>query len=490
MASRPLEGRYVPMLAVALFALIPYILVASGATLYRDQVLHDLHATPTALSVIAGLSTAGYAFGALLAGDLVQRFSQRRVFFACEAVFVVGWLLSAVCWGTVSYGTGRVLAGFATGLLLVAALPPVIRRFPAGRLPLTAAFVNVAFFGAVAAGPVIGGAVAAAHAWRAVYGGFAALGLVSVVIAWLSLPLEPPPNPEMRFDRSGLVLGFVATALLFWGSGELASNGFGTVVVAAPLAVGLAALVALLLIEYHKREPLAPIRMMWTTFPLIGTLVAMIGGGVFVAFAMLTVRLLTEVGHRAPLTAGLTFWPQVAGALVTAILLGFLFRTRYLPVLIACGMVALIGGGVLLAEAEVGGGGDGLLLAGVGLLGLGAGATVSPALFLAGFSLPTRMLGRIFALIELVRSLADFILAPVILRVAKISATGGQPALAGIHEGMWITLLIAISGSLLCVLIYVVGKAGLPRPSLEAWVRHNKPAIPSPPLAAALRRQA
>ncbi|HLH98853.1 MAG TPA: hypothetical protein VKW08_27400 [Xanthobacteraceae bacterium] len=38
-----------------------------------------------------------------------------------------------------------------------------------------------------------------------------------------------------------------------------------------------------------------------------------------------------------------------------------------------------------------------------GLLGLGAGATVSPGLFLAGLSLPTQFIGRILALVELVR---------------------------------------------------------------------------------------
>ena len=44
-----------------------------------------------------------------------------------------------------TYGFGRILAGFATGLLLVIALPPVIQGFPPEKLPVTVVFINVVF---------------------------------------------------------------------------------------------------------------------------------------------------------------------------------------------------------------------------------------------------------------------------------------------------------------------------------------------------------
>lgn len=42
------------------------------------------------------------------------------------------------------------------GLLLVVALPPVIRQFPAEKLPYTAALIDLGFFGAIAVGPLVG----------------------------------------------------------------------------------------------------------------------------------------------------------------------------------------------------------------------------------------------------------------------------------------------------------------------------------------------
>ncbi|HKJ08643.1 MAG TPA: MFS transporter [Gammaproteobacteria bacterium] len=487
-ASPPLEGRYGPMLTIALFALVPYILVVSGAALYRGQVMSDLGATGAGLAIVQGLSIAGYAFGALLAGDLVNRFRQRHLFLVAEALFVLGWLLVAVSGGIVTYGAGRVLAGFATGTLLVTALPPVVRRFPADQVPFTAAFINIGLFGAVAAGPLLGGAVAANHIWRIFYGAFAGLGVLTAVVAMLSLPHDEPPNPDLSFDPHGLALGFAATALPFWASGELRAHGVGTPVVAVPLGIGVACFLALMLVEYHKPGALSPVKKMWTTFPVAGTLIAMIGGGAFVTFVSLTIEWLVRIEHWPPLAAGLLFWPQVAGALLTAALLGVLFRTRFLPVLAFSGMVLLLGGGALLLSWRPQ---DGHvhLLAAVGLLGLGAGATVSPGLFLAGMSLRTRILGRILALIELVRSSADFILAPVMLKVAAESSRAPGVAAAGIHRAMWITWLITLAGTLFIAALYLLGGGGLPRPDLIAWVQRDRTAIHSPPLLDAVRRR-
>jgi len=122
---RPFAGSYGVMLTVAILAIAPFIVVTTAAALYRGQIASDLGANLTSLAIISGLANAGYAFGALLGGDLTQRFAQRKVFLACEALFILGCLLSAVAHGTVLYGVGRVSAGLATGLLLVSALMPI-----------------------------------------------------------------------------------------------------------------------------------------------------------------------------------------------------------------------------------------------------------------------------------------------------------------------------------------------------------------------------
>jgi exo-1,4-beta-D-glucosaminidase len=120
---RPFEGSYGVSLTLAVPALCPFIVVSTAYALFLRQAAANLGTERTALEVVSGLANAGYAFGALLGGDLMQRFRQRRLFLLCEGLFIAGCVLSGVAGGIVAYGSGRVLQGFATGLLLVVALP-------------------------------------------------------------------------------------------------------------------------------------------------------------------------------------------------------------------------------------------------------------------------------------------------------------------------------------------------------------------------------
>jgi hypothetical protein len=292
----------------------------------------------------------------------------------------------------------------------------------------------------------------------------------------------------MPIDIAGLALGFAGTVLPFWASGELRSHGFASAVVAIPLAIGLACFLALMLVEYHKEEALSPVAKMWTTFPVVGTLVAMAGGAAFVSFVELTANYLLKVAGVSQLAAGLAFWPQLVGALIAAAALGFVFHTRFLPVQALAGMVLLVVAGAILMVYTADGDTVKLWMA-VGLLGLGAGATVSPGLFLAGQSLPSKIIGRIFALIELVRSVADFIMAPVLLRIAKVASGQHRIAATGIHDAIWITLLIALGATFLGIVLYILGGSRLQIPKLEDWIKGGRPALQSPLLLQILRQR-
>jgi len=184
---RPFEGSHAASLLTAILSLVPFIVVTAAFAFYSKQASHDLEASPTGLEIINYLSTAGYAFGALTAGDIIQRFPQRRLFLVDAAVFILeSWLAAAD--GVVMYRAGQVLQGLATGFFLVTALPPVVQRFPVARRPITAAAVDIGFFGATMVGPLLGGLAPYAHAWRWFYIALALLGAVTFVLAVLTLP--------------------------------------------------------------------------------------------------------------------------------------------------------------------------------------------------------------------------------------------------------------------------------------------------------------
>ncbi|MGH3050268.1 MAG: MFS transporter, partial [Gaiellaceae bacterium] len=316
---RPLEGSYAATLAIVLLALSPNIVVTTAFGLMTKTLGAHTGLSRTGLEVTEGLANAGYAFGALVGGDFTQRFRQRYVFLLCEALFVLGCALSAFSWGPVSFSAGRVLQGLATGFLLTAAIPPLVQLFGPEKLAMTAAWINVGFFGAVTAGPLVGGAatVGAEH-WRWLFAGLGVLGLAGFGLALLALPVREPPNPGLPPDWPAFGLAAVGTVAPFVAVSLLVSRGFASPSFTGLLSAGTLALVTLLVLEYGREEPLSPVRPMSTSLPVLGIVVASLAGAIYVTLLSLAERWLEKVSHDSPLSTGLAVWPQVVTLMLAA----------------------------------------------------------------------------------------------------------------------------------------------------------------------------
>jgi hypothetical protein len=118
------------------------------------------------------------------------------------------------------------------------------------------------------------------------------------------------------------------------------------------------------------------------------------------------------------------------------------------------------------------------------LTGLGLGATVAPALFVAGFSLPSASLQRVFAIVELLRAVAAFMIAPIFAHFASTAAGGLD---AGTGTALWIGLGLALVGAATGVAIYALSGARPQAPDIDSFLEGPGSAWPSPPLLAKLR---
>jgi hypothetical protein len=128
---------------------------------------------------------------------------------------------------------------------------------------------------------------------------------------------------------------------------------------------------------------------------------------------------------------------------------------------------------------------EALTLVGSLLTGVGLGATVAPALFVAGFSLRAFSMQRVFAIVELLRAVAAFMIAPIF---AHLAATVGGGLDAGTALALDIGLGLAIVGAALGVAIYALGGARPQTPDVEGFLAGEGAAWYSPPLLARLRR--
>jgi hypothetical protein len=225
-----------------------------------------------------------------------------------------------------------------------------------------------------------------------------------------------------------------------------------------------------------------PVEQLATTFPVVGILVALAASAA--AFGLMALSL-TALEQRSPSHVALLFLPELGAALVTAAIFGAIFRTRLTPLYATGGLVVLCAGAAVLAAVATGS--DLRVAGGVALLGLGVGAAVSPGLFIAGFSLGSAQIQRVFALIELLRGVTAFLFGPIVVYLAGILA---PTPTAGTRDAVWICFGVCGAGVLAAILVYLAGGTRLQRPDLERWQEEGEPAWESPPLFAAIRRRA
>jgi MFS family permease len=460
---------------IGLLALCPDLVLSTGSLPLSGVLVPDLGTSLTWLQVTNGLSNAAFAIGVVVAAQLALRHVQRSLFLGYAAAFAFGSVLAAMAHSLPLFMVGRVVQGGTTGLMMISALPPLITRFGTGRLPWTVAIVNVGLFGATTLGPIIGGVVAGADAWRALMWLVAATGLLALVSAALGYPVFDPVDPDLPVDRSALVLTAVASLLIFTATSVVAATSLASAVFWMPFVTGVAVMVVLVVVERRKPNSLMPVRDLSTQLPVTGTIVAMVAGATFVTVVELAQLYLASVAKEDPRSAGLLFWPMPVGLIVASVTFGLVFRTRYLPVLVNGGLLALAGGAAVLLRLSDGGSSSPVPIASL-LIGFGAGATVTPGLFLAGLGVKSQRLGRAFALVQLLRLTATFAIGPVVV----YGAEQRSPLADGVHFGIWVTVVLALLGLALSLIIPALSGARLQAPDLDAWLEDGEQALSSP----------
>jgi len=463
-------------------ALIPYLALSAAVGPVMPIITRDLHTTPQAIAIGVGLANAAYAVGTVLAVQFAQLLPQRRVLLVYAFVLVVGSVLTASAQNVYMYSAGQILAGLCTSLLLIAAVPPLSLGFPASKLKITGMIMNMCIFGAVALGPTIGGLQAEADKWRPLFWIVSAIALTALVLAVLTFEDAPPADPSAPVDTLALVLATVGCVAAFFGSSQLLTHAFLSPVSIIPLVAGLLTIIGLVVYQYRARNPLLTIReMLGSSIPIAGIIVALFAAAASVSATALTASALAQ--DYSPLHLGLLYLPEAGGAVITAIALGMLLDTRFLHHLPLIGMGFLAAGiAVFLIQVPSS---QPLALTASFLTGIGLGATVAPALFVAGFSLRALNLQRVFAIVELFRAVAAFMVAPIFFHFAE---SVSDDLAEGVTIALWIGLGLALGGAVLAVATYALSGARPQTPDIEGFIAGRKAAWYSPPLLARLRR--
>jgi MFS family permease len=481
MRQGPLAGRYPAVASMVLLALLPYLALSGALQAVEPIITEQLHTSAQTMALGSGFANAAYAVGTVLAVAFAQHFPQRRMLVIYAVILVIGSILAASATSAGVFFAGRILQGLCTSLMLIAAIPPLALGYPVAKLKTTAMVMNMVIFGAVAAGPAIGGLQAQADAWRPLFWIVAGVAVMALILTVLTFEDAPPADPESPKDPLALGMAAVGCVAAFFGASQLTTHAFLDPIAIIPLVGGLLVIVALITYQATARNPLLTIRdMVTSTIPVAGIVLALLAAAASVSATGLTAEAMSE--KYGPLHLGLLYLPELGGAILTAFILGQVITKRSIHFLPFVGMFFLAAG-ILVLRIEVPGGAATTLI-GSFLTGIGLGATVAPALFVAGFALRATNLQRVFAIVELMRAVAAFLIAPIFAHFA-LNVSGGFNH--GVGVVLWIGVALALLGAIIPVVLYWLGGARPETPDVPGFLAGENAAYYSPPLLARLR---
>ncbi|MDE3205911.1 MAG: MFS transporter [Acidobacteriota bacterium] len=484
MRRGPLADSYPAAVALVVFSLIPYLALTAATIPLTDVISKDLQLSKSVLYVAISLSAGGYSLGTVLAVQLAVHLPSRRMLVVYEVMFVVSSVLAAAAPDGAVFVGAFIAEGLCTSLLLIAAVPPLVTSWPARRVPVTAGIMNLCIFGAVAVGPTVGALQLSSGSWRPLFWVVAGVAVLALLFSVLTFEDQPALDRNSPWDLVALGLAVTGCGAAFYGAGALQSGTSVHPSSVVPLISGALLLVALVVYEFVIKRPLMPVRSVATSVPVTGIFIALTTSAAAFGLMELILQMLrTMKPASSPGHTALLFLPEFAAAVLVAAVFALLLRTRFVPILAMVGVLLVVASAAVLLATMPTEGTD--VAVATGLLGLGVGASVSPALFMAGLSLPANLLQKVFALIELMRGVTAFIVAPILIFLASIIGTVHG---AGMRAAVEICLGVAAAGFVGSVFLYATGRPRLEKPDLEVWQGDTgEPAWTSPPVFDVLR---
>ena len=355
------------------------------------QVAADIGTTVTGIQTAITLYTLVMASLMITGGKIGAILGRRRAFSIGLLIYGAGSLTTALSpnLGVLLVGWS-VLEGIGAALIMPAIVALVAGNFPPERRAAAYGMIAAAGAIAVAAGPLIGGAVTTFASWRWVFVGEAVI--VIGIFAALRKVHDTPPAVRVHFDFIGAVLSVAGlSALVFgvlksgtWGVVKAKPGGpqlLGTSPVVWLVIGGLLVIYGFFLwearVQRRGREPLIRPAMLRNS-QLAGGLSMFffqffIQAGVFFTIPLF----LSVVLELSALQTGVRLLPLSVALLAAAVGIPRLAPAARPRLIVRLGLLSMTAGILVLIGGISPGAGAGIVTIPMVLMGLGIGALAS-----------------------------------------------------------------------------------------------------------------
>ncbi|GBE57288.1 multidrug resistance protein stp [bacterium BMS3Abin01] len=189
------------------------------------------------------------------AGDVLGR---RRVFMTGISLFLTGSLSAGLAPDAGLLIGARVVQGIGGALMIPGSLSIITAFFSEdrrGRAIGTWAAVTAAV---TVFGPLVGGALAQAGLWRAVFLVNIPIGIVALLVLYYRVPESRDEDSDRRIDYPGALLVAVGLACVTYGFLSAPASGFNHPRVSVTLTAGFICLALFIVVEMKSSRPHLP----------------------------------------------------------------------------------------------------------------------------------------------------------------------------------------------------------------------------------------
>jgi len=412
------------------------------------SIARSLHTPTSGLQWVVDGYILTLASLLLSSGRIGDRSGHKRVYLVGLGVFALGSGLCALAGSTDELVCSRVLQGVGAAIELPATLALLTGAFPDPRERAQAVGIWAGSGGlSLALGPVLGGLLIRAFAWPAVFLVNLPIALLAAVLAFTTLDETRAPTPG-RLDVPGQILGACTLGLLASSAIEGGRHGFSAALPIGLLAAGGASLIAFVLVEHRRAEPMLPLGYFRNRAYAAANVDGLVMG--FVMFSILFVFALyfQQVARDSALQGGLSFIPLCGAFAITGPLIGRLVHRVGHRAPMSAGLILIALGALMLLRLGVHSG-YGQVVPAFVIIGVGYGITSTPMAAAVLGAVPVSRAGMASSTNNAARQVGGVFGIAIVgsLLPSAGSRSYDQQFLAGLHIGLIAAAVCALLGA-------------------------------------------
>ena len=239
-----------------------YFMVALDATVVSTalpRMQADLHVGLASLQWTLNAYGIAFAAGIITAAALGDRFGRRLIFTIGLALFTIASAACALAPSAAELIAARTVQGLGGAIVLPLSLTILTTAFPAERRGTIVGIYGGLAGLAVAAGPLVGGAVTQGISWHWIFWINVPIGVAAVLLSLRFLPESRGTRERLDLGGVGLVTGGVVA--IVWALVRAGQSGWASPEIVTSLTAGAVLLVAFVAWENRVSQPMVPLRL-------------------------------------------------------------------------------------------------------------------------------------------------------------------------------------------------------------------------------------